>query len=165
MKLANYEDPKTHLSELKQHFQLMLQCRDNLIKIGSTISESRFNIIIMSSLPQSYHPTLQTITATERINRLSGSQANAMKADNLIAFIIKEAQHHVIIDERTKTAESALAVRMKGTGKYERKDEDEHDEPCENCKKPGPSKEECYSKGGYQSYLGRVDEGRGVGVG
>ena len=108
MKLSDDEDPKTHLSKLKQHFQLMLQRRDNLIKIGSTISETRFNIIIMSSLPPSYRPTLQTITATERINQLSGSQANAMKADDLIAFIIEEAQHRVIINERTKTAESAV---------------------------------------------------------
>src|SRR5271168_165630 len=147
MKLANDEDPKTHLSELKQHFQLMLQRRDNLITIGSTISESRFNIIIMSSLPASYRPTLQTITATERINRLSGSQANAMKSDDLIAFIIEEAQHRVINDERTKTAESALAARLKKAGKSE-KDEDEPDVTCDNCKKPGHTKEQCYSKGG-----------------
>ena len=45
---------------------------------------------------------------------------------------------------------SALAARTKGTGKSRRKDEDEHDhdEPCKNCKKPGHSEEECYSKGG-----------------
>ena len=41
-----------------------------------------------------------------------------------------------------------MPARTKGTGKSERKDEDEHDEPCKNCKKPGHSKEECYSKGG-----------------
>ena len=31
MKLINNQDPKTHLAELKQHFQLMLQHWDNLI--------------------------------------------------------------------------------------------------------------------------------------
>src|SRR5882724_349520 len=51
MKLSDNDDPKTHLSELKQHFQLMLQRHDNLIQIGSTLSDSRFNTIIMSSLP------------------------------------------------------------------------------------------------------------------
>src|ERR1700678_3080566 len=148
MKLADDEDPKTHLSELKQHFQLMLQRRDNLITIGSTISESRFNIIIMSSLPASYRPTLQTITATERINRLSGSQANAMKSDDLIAFIIEEAQHRVINDERSKSAELALAARIKRAGKSERKDEYEQGITCENCQKTGHTKDQCYSKGG-----------------
>ena len=58
MKLADNDNPKTHLEELKQHFQTMLQCRDNLLKIGSIMSNSRFNIIIMSSLPESYRPTL-----------------------------------------------------------------------------------------------------------
>ena len=34
MKLADNDDPKTHLSELKQHFQLMLQRHENLMKMG-----------------------------------------------------------------------------------------------------------------------------------
>jgi gag-polypeptide of LTR copia-type len=54
MKLADNDDPKTHLSESKQHFQLMLQHHNNLIKIGSIMSENYFNIIIMSSLPEFY---------------------------------------------------------------------------------------------------------------
>ena len=62
MKLLDNEDLKIHLSELKSHFQTMLQHRDNLIQMGSTISDARFNIILMSSLPESYRPTLQTIT-------------------------------------------------------------------------------------------------------
>ena len=54
MKLIENDDPRTHPLELKQHFQLMLQRHDNLIKIGSTMSESCFIIIVMLSLPQSY---------------------------------------------------------------------------------------------------------------
>ena len=65
MKLSDNDDVKTHLTELKSHFQLVLQCRDNLIKMGSVMSDNRFNIIIMSSLPESYQPTLQTITTSE----------------------------------------------------------------------------------------------------
>src|SRR5271155_3982897 len=147
-KLADDEDPKTHLSKLKQHFQLMLQCRDNLIKIGSTISESRFNIIIMSSLPGSYRPTLQTITASERVSKLSGGQSNVMKSDGLISFIIEEAQHRVINDEQTKYAESALAAWTKGAGKSKEKGQENRksDVKCDNCHKEGHSKEDCYSK-------------------
>ena len=36
MKLPENEDAKAHLTKLKAHFQLMLQCWDNLMKIGST---------------------------------------------------------------------------------------------------------------------------------
>src|ERR1700678_1226379 len=46
MKLPDNDDPKTHLSKLKLHFQTMQHHRENLIKIGSSMSEQRFNIII-----------------------------------------------------------------------------------------------------------------------
>src|SRR5271155_4088072 len=96
MKLPDNDNPKTHLSKLKLHFQTMQHRRENLIKIGSSMSEQRFNIIIMSSLPDSYCPTLQTITASERVSRLSGGQSTAMKSDDLITFIIEEAHRRVI---------------------------------------------------------------------
>src|ERR1700684_317074 len=104
MKINDNEDTKTHLAELKAHFQLMVQRRDNLVQMGSTISETRFNTIIMSSLPESYRPSLQMITAAERVNKLSGGQLSGMKADDLIAFLIEEAQHCLINDQRGKTA-------------------------------------------------------------
>ena len=110
MKLANNDNPKTHLSELKQHFQTMLHCRDNLMKIGSTMSNNHVNIIIMSSLPESYQPTLQTITALEWLSRLSGNQSSAMGANKLMTFITEEAQHQVINNKSTKTAKSALSA-------------------------------------------------------
>src|SRR5271155_1972863 len=158
MKLSDNEDSKTHLTELKYHYQLMQTRRDNLIKIGSTLSEARFNIIIMSSLPDSYRPTLQTITAAERASKLSGkseSQSRQMKPDDLIDFIIEEAQHRVINDERGKNAESALAAHTRRTDKrkaserkHEKKDTTDFDEVCDNCGKAGHTNTDCWSKGG-----------------
>ena len=60
MKLIDNDDSKAHLAEIKQHFQLMLQRHENLIKMGLTLSDTRFNTLIMTSLPESYRPTLQT---------------------------------------------------------------------------------------------------------
>ena len=153
MRLGENEDSKSHLTELKQHFQLMMQRRDNLIKMGTTLSDTRFNIIIMSSLPDSYRPTLQTITAAERASNLSGSKSQRMSPDDLIAFIIEEAQHRVINDERAKTAESALAARTKKTGKPKGKGKpkvlsSQSDDKCENCGRTGHKKPDCWSKGG-----------------
>ena len=54
MKLTENDDPKAHLTEVKQHFQLMGQQHDNLLKMGSMISDSCYNTIIMSSLLESY---------------------------------------------------------------------------------------------------------------
>ena len=41
MKLGDTEDLKTHLSELKEHFQLMVQRHNNLIEMGLVISDTR----------------------------------------------------------------------------------------------------------------------------
>ena len=132
----------------------MLQHCDNLIKMGSTLSDARFSIIIMSSLPDSYQPTLQTITAAECANSTLGSASSTrMKLDDLIMFLTEEAQHQVINDEHTKTAESALMAHSKKVSKSKtcRGKASEHPcstETCENCKKTSHTKSDCWSKGG-----------------
>jgi hypothetical protein len=65
MKLGDNEDPKNHLSKLKEHFQLMIQCQNNLVEMGLVLSDSYYRTIIMHSLPKSYRPALQTITAAK----------------------------------------------------------------------------------------------------
>ena len=156
MKLAENEDPKAHLTEMKQHFQLMIQRRDNLMKMGSELSDTRFNTIIMSSLPESYRPTLQTITAAERTNALTGGSTNKMKADDLIAFLMEEAQHRVINMERSKTSEQALAAQAKRKGKGKPKGRAKGDDKalsvdsdvtCYNCNGKGHKQADCWSKG------------------
>ena len=79
--------------------------------MGSTISNLCYNTIIMSLLPESYRPTLQTTTAAECASTLLGTlSSKVMKPDDLITFIMEEAQHHVINNEHTKNMESALAA-------------------------------------------------------
>ena len=162
MKLAENDDPKVHLMEVKQHFQLMGQQHDNLLKMGLTISDSCYNTIIMSSLLELYRPTLQTITAVERASTLLGtSSSRAMKPDDLITFITEEAQHCVINDERTKNAESALTALSKKqrTGKHHSNKGKEKSTPgatCKNCKNTGHTKANCWGKGGGKE--GQGDE-------
>ena len=117
----------------------------------------------MSSLPKSYWPTLQMLTAMERVNTLSGLQANTMKADNMIAFIIEEAQHQVINNDWTKTAESALAACTKKTSKPKgkKKDKSKSDVTCKNCDRPGHSKDDCWSKGGGKKGQGPRQKKKG----
>jgi len=75
-----------------------------------------------------------------------------MKPDDLIAFLIEEAQHRVIIEQRGKVAESVLAAHARGrSGKRKPKKEfskSESEDACENCNKPGHTRSECWSKGG-----------------
>ena len=127
--------------------------------MGSVIANTRFKIIIMSSLPDSYHPTLQAITLAEKATRLSGSTSKSMLPNDLIAFIIEEAQHQVINDECTKTAESALTAhtktvtRPRGKGKNKSKNM-QSDITCDNCNAPSHSIMECWSKGGRKEGQG-----------
>ena len=157
MKLADNDDPKEHLSELKQHFQTMLQRHENLLKMGSEISEMHFNTMIMSSLPESYRPTLQTITASKRVSTLTsgdGSTSKKMKSSDLIAFLIEEAQHRVINDERNKNSEQALAAKGEGKDKALSADSEI---TCHNCSNKGHKKADCWAKGGGKEGQGPRD--------
>ena len=123
--------------------------------MGSTISNTHFNIIIMSSLPESYRPTFQTITAAERASTLSSGKSSSMKPNNLIAFILEEAQHRVINDKCTKNTKIALAAHSKkgkqsksGKNKKSEKSLKNSSEECNNCGRPGHGVDDCYSKGG-----------------
>ena len=78
-----------------------------------------------------------------------------MKPSDLIAFLMEEAQHHVINDERTKNSEQSLVAhgKKKGKGKPNREKEDEKvlnaDSKiiCYNCKRKGHKKADCWAKG------------------
>ena len=154
MKLAENDDPKAHLTEVKQHFQLMGQQHDNLLKMGSTISNSCYNTIIMLLLPESYQPTPQTITAVEHMSTLLGtSSSRVMKPDDLITFIMEEAQYCIINNEHTKNMESVLTALSKKqrTRKQHSNKGKEKSTPsvtCKNCKNTGHTKADSWSKGG-----------------
>ena len=78
MKLVDNTDPKTHFSELKEHFQLMMHQYYNLLKMGSTLSNSHYNTIIMSSLPESYCPSLKTIMAAKCTSAVLGMSSSIL---------------------------------------------------------------------------------------
>ena len=85
----------------------------------------------------------------------SGGQTSRMKHNDLIALILEEAQHHVINDERSKIAETALAAYTKkgkqnksGKKKKSEKLSESTTEECNNCGRPGHTTIDCFSKGG-----------------
>jgi chloramphenicol O-acetyltransferase len=64
MKYSSSLDLKTHLSEVKSHFEKMTQLREHLQVMNSPISDSTYVSIIISSMPETYHPTIQTVETT-----------------------------------------------------------------------------------------------------
>src|SRR6267154_378612 len=147
MRCNDSPDAKTHLTELKAHFDLMLKRRDNLTEMGSSMSDTRFGTILMSSLPPSYRPALQTITAASKANKTTMSPAD------LISFFTEEAQHRVIEEDRVKQAESALysgsgSKDKRGKGRDAGKGK-KSDVRCgnPNCKhKCGHTTEQCWAR-------------------
>ena len=78
-----------------------------------------------------------------------------MKHNDLISFILEEAQHRVINDECTKSTETALATHMKKGKQNKSQKQKKADkssksttEECNNCGQPGHAVADCYSKGG-----------------
>ena len=152
---ANYEPHIQRALGLKElYFQLMSQWHDNLLKMGLTISNLHYNTIIMSSLPELYWLTLQTMTAKEHTSTLLGtSSSRTMIPDDLITFIMEEAQHQVINNGHTKNAEStlvALGKKQKAGKQWSNKGKEKSTsgESCKNCKSSGHIKANCWLKGG-----------------
>ena len=142
MKCQEATDAKTHLAELTAHFNLMVQRKENLIEMGSSISDTRFNAMIMASLPVSYRPAKQTISAAERTTK------TPMSSTDLIAFFTEEARNRYLEDQRASQAESALYAHKSKQKKSKGHKEGKSAEKCGNCGKDGHTEPNCYQKGG-----------------
>ena len=96
------------------------------------------------------------IMAAERASSLTSSSTQRMKASDLIDFLIEEASHHIINDERAKNSDHTLMASGKKGGKGKSKwkkdgDKEKTDELeiiCYNCNKPGHKQFDCWAKGG-----------------
>ena len=111
MRLSELSNPKTHLTKLKSHFQLMMSRHKNLLEMGSSFSKQKLITLITSSLPNSYQPTLQTLTAADRAAKLkqpttlmaAATQTvtvtlAGMSPYELMDYFIEEAEHRIIED-------------------------------------------------------------------
>ena len=99
---------------------------------------------------------LQTIMAAKRASTLTGNPQKWMKANDLVEFLIEEAQHHIINDECSKNSDQALTASTRKGGKGKSKawkaddktKKDGERKTCSNCKRIGHKSEDCYGKGG-----------------
>ena len=98
------------------------------------------------------------------------STQRKMKPSDLIVFLIEEAQHHIINNERMQNSDQALAAhaKRKGKGKATKVKGDEKalkadsDVVCHNCKKKGHKKADCWVKGGGKEGQGpKQKKGKG----
>ena len=172
MRLSESSDPKTHLAELKLHFQLMMSRHKNLLEMGSSFSEQKLITLITSSLPNSYRPTLQTLTAADRASKLKQPSTLSEAATQTVAatlagmslyelmdYFIEEAEHCIIEDNQAKQTESAMQAQAKKNKGHTKKGK--LHKLCANCDKSGHTKEDCWAPGGGKEGQGPNQQKQG----
>src|SRR5262245_36406652 len=132
MTCSDSSDPATHLSDMKSHLELMEKRFQNLNAIGSTWDASRYSQAILSSLPESYRPIIQTLSVQkESTGKLPDSSA-------LYKIIINEANHRVI-----QSNNSGSAMYANDKAKKAKKPKKKFNGECFGCGEKGHKKPDC----------------------
>jgi hypothetical protein len=91
---------KAHLELMEKHFQ-------NLNAIGSTWDGAQYSQLILSSLPESYQPIVQTLSVQQQSTRKLPDSATLYK------IIMNEVTHWVILAEKGNRSESPIYAKNK----------------------------------------------------
>ena len=114
----------------------MSELKEQLDGMGASISDSSFAAMIWKSLPPSYCPLLQTLSASAWVN------GKTLTCDQIISAVHEEADElKVHKDKAAENAALATAHAKKANGQKKK---------CANCKHTGHSKEDCFWKGGKE---------------
>jgi hypothetical protein len=87
MKCSSSADPKTHLAKVKAHFEKMTEYHEFLHVTKAPVTDSTYATIIISSMPNTYHPTIQMVETTIKVT------GKTLDSNDLIAIFIEEAEH------------------------------------------------------------------------
>jgi hypothetical protein len=145
MKCPSSADPKTHLAKVKAHFERITEHHEFLCVTKAPVTDSTYATIIISSMPNTYRPTIQMVETTMKVT------GKNLDLNDLIAIFIEEAEHHVMGEAQAKHAEAAIITSQSGkihNKGGEGKQKGKMDVVCENCHKPRHTKENCYHPGG-----------------
>jgi len=131
-------------ADIRNHFGELLKLREALAGMGTSLSDTDFTAIIMSSLPESYRPILSSMSAGARIAKTS------LTPYDLISFVTEEYEHHQLMTSRVakksgNSAFSADAQKRKGSAQVKGASPDT---VCYNCNRKGHFKSDCWSSGG-----------------
>ncbi len=134
---------------VREHFQYLTDLREMLAEMGKSMPDDSFALVLMGSLPPSYHPTLCTIAAATELCEVDATPAVVTK----VAF--GEYDRRTI--QRGRTQEEAFSTDAQKT---------KRDIECENCHKRGHTKAECRAKGGDKKGNGpKKRDGQNLGEG
>jgi len=74
-------------ADIKAHFAELLRLHESLANMGATLKDHDFHVIILGSLPESYHPLLSSISAATKIIQ------KPLISYELISMITEEYKH------------------------------------------------------------------------
>ncbi|PFH44887.1 hypothetical protein AMATHDRAFT_106212, partial [Amanita thiersii Skay4041] len=118
----------------------MVKLKEQLDGMKAPVSDQSFGAMIQKSLPQSYRPLLQTLSAASHLTK------KVMTSSEIIAAIHEEADKLKVQKDTDKAAKDAAMIASQGKGK--RKKGKDNGKKCTNCKWDGHLIEDCYWKGG-----------------
>ena len=136
MNCEDSSDPATHLADMKAHLDLMDKRYHNLLAIGSTWDDNRYGHLILGSLPESYRSIVQTLSA----QRTTSTSNTLPKSSALQSLILNEAEHRVIISDRSKGSNSAMFAKKSNKPKTTKK---KFTGECYGCGEKGHKKDKC----------------------
>ena len=149
-------------SNVKVHIQLLNTMYQQLKGMGEEISESDFTTLILTPLPKSYRPLINTISLQNRVNT-----SKPLKPSTVMESILEEFDRLQIKECQSKAAENAmLAKGGKGKGKKKKGSTQQSrnvanpDINCWNCGEKDHSHTRCPSKIEKETDL---EQGKGAG--
>ena len=136
-------------NNMRTHLGAMKGIRDQLAETGSIMTDNSFNTYIQTSLSLTthYRPLFTTLNTTAHI-----TEVKILSAD-LIWHITKESNNAAMEESinQSNTAMAAAHARVTGNSggqSSSNRNKGNTTKKCENCKKQGHKKEDCYAKGG-----------------
>jgi len=135
-----------HQVDVLNQFKKMTERCEYLHVTNSSVSDPTYISIIISSMPEMYRPTIQTVETTMKVT------GKPIDPSDLIAIFIQEAEHRVIANNQAKIAEAAMvasqATMRTGKKNGKGKNKGKSSVICNNCQKPGHKKDDCFHPGG-----------------
>jgi len=142
--------------DVRAHTSEMERIREELSGLGAPVNDSDFGVMLLSSLPQSYRPMVQTMLAVAR------QSSSKLTPELIVAHITADAEYQDTLNQNT-SRNSALSARTgrkkpKRGGKKESAAASSDEKKCFNCGRPGHWKDDCWRPGGGKE--GQVQSNR-----